>query len=64
MKKAKRWQDKLTKKELKHLAETCFGRPTLAALKRNREGHRETKAKTGVEPCYDCRHIALKLEVE
>lgn len=59
-----RWQKKLTKKEMKHLRETCDGPPTLAALRRNREHQRQQKGESGIEPCWDCRLIAKKLGLE
>lgn len=64
MRKSKRWQDKLTKKEMKHLADTCFGRPTLAALKQNRAAHLAEVEKGNMDPCFECRSIAIKLGLE
>ena len=56
-----RWQDKLTKKELKHIKETTTT-PTLAHFKTNRKHHNAEPG--GKEPCYECRHIAIKLGLE
>jgi len=58
-----KWQKKLNKGELKHIKETTDA-PTLSAFKSNREHHHEMKKKDGIEPCYDCRHIAVKLGLE
>jgi hypothetical protein len=55
---------KLTKNEKKHLAETIDGRVSLAAFVRNREFHAGMKVISGVEPCYDCRSIAIKIGLE
>jgi hypothetical protein len=55
---------KLTKKEKKHLAETIDGRVSLAAFVRNREFHASMKAVSGMEPCHDCRSIAIKIGLE
>lgn len=55
---------KLIKKQYAHLRETIEGRVTLAAFKLNREHHKKMKEKSGHEPCYECREIALRLGVE
>jgi len=59
-----RWQEKLTKKEMKHLQRNCQGRPTLAGLRRDRKHQATLKRETGVEPCWVCRFIAHKLGLE
>ncbi len=56
-----KWQDKLTKKELRHLRvdANCT---TLAAVKRTVEKHEEwRKDFPGTEPCWDCKEIGRKL---
>ncbi len=64
MKTRRTWRDKLTKKELKHLKEA--GITTLTMLKTSREEQRKWAAEHPdfPEPCFDCRHIALKLGIE
>ena len=64
-----RWQDKLTARERRHLREVNV--LTIKALKRMREHQRERKRdaekrgiKNPVEPCYECRDIAIKLGLE
>ena len=52
-----KWQNKLTKKELKHVKEWCDG--TLRGL-RNARTHQNA---TG-EKCYECQKIAKKLGLE
>lgn len=61
--KRKGWKAKLTKKELAHIRETTDG-GLLREFKRNREGHRKERAEGKREPCFECRHIALKLKLE
>ena len=59
----KTWKGKLTKKELAHIAETtdnCL----LREFKANRTQHLAWKEDDGKEPCFDCRHIAVKLGLE
>jgi len=62
-----RFQKKLTKRERNHLVVACgcpSNRLTLKAFKAAREAQHEIKAKDGIEPCYDCRQIAIKLGLE
>ena len=61
-----KWQKKLTRAELRHLAETCPDgqSPTLRALKANREFHRKCVEKGERDPCIQCAHIARKLGLE
>ena len=56
-----RWQNKITKKELKHLRE--MGITTLGQARRNAEAQKEMRDSNtlGSEPCWDCRHINQKL---
>lgn len=54
-----KWTRKLTKKDLRHLAEgSSSGRPTLHSLKANLAGQRELNA-----PCFECLDIARKLSI-
>ena len=63
-----KWQDKLTKKELKHLRNFC-GVRSLAAAKimfKNQAIMRLKADKEGIppgmgEPCWECLDIARKL---
>jgi hypothetical protein len=57
-----RWHQKITLKEFRHIRETASG--SLAQFKRNREWHRLERDISGEEPCFECRHIALKLGIE
>jgi hypothetical protein len=59
----KRWQKKLTKKELKHIKETT-NRGTLSEFKSNREAQIAQKLSLNMEPCWECRIIASKLGIE
>lgn len=59
-----KWQQRLTKAELKHLRETMNGPLTLAKLRRNREAQREIEKEDPFLGCFECRHIALKLGLE
>ena len=60
----------LTKKEQKHLSEVNVH--SMAAFIRTRAAHAEMREKNerdknnplAPEPCFDCRHIALKLGLE
>jgi hypothetical protein len=54
-----KWRDKLTKLELKHLADS--GITSLEGLKRTRRHQIAQTAKSGVEGCWECRRIAAKL---
>ena len=66
-KRTAKWMNKLTVKELKHMAETSStGRPNLTTFKANRAAQRELKEKSGClhEPCWDCLFIARKLGLE
>jgi len=61
-----RWQDKLTKKELRHLRIDANCR-TLSAVKRTVEQHEiwrheiHENNKRNVEPCWECKAIGRKL---
>lgn len=57
-----RWQDKLTKKELKHLRVDANVR-TLAAFRRTFEAHEQMRngEEFRFEPCFECKTIARKL---
>ena len=59
------WKAKLTKKELKHIAETTNG-GLLREFKANRAKQRtwDTGVTFGAEPCWECRIIARKLGLE
>ena len=59
-----RWQKKLTKKEMKHVKESMDHRPTLTGIINNRAHQKEMKGEGGIEPCYECRSIAIKLGLE
>ena len=62
--KRKTWQSKLTKEELTHL-KVMAGATSLAGPKRTFEAQKEMrKLHPGLEPCFDCKHIALKLGIE
>jgi hypothetical protein len=54
-----KWQKKLTKKELKHLQEVHV--TTLRAFVQLRK---DQNAQVWKDPCFDCRHIAIKLGIE
>ena len=58
-----KWQNKLTKKELKHIKDTTDSN-TLLSFKANREHQLRLKEKDGREPCWECRFIAEKLGLE
>jgi hypothetical protein len=58
-----KWQNKITKKQLKHIKETT-DTGTLAQFIFNREWHRERMAEGEREPCFECREIALRLGIE
>ena len=56
-----RWQDKLTKKEMKHLRTDANCR-TLEQVKNTVEQHEEWRKEfPKTEPCWDCKVIAQKL---
>ena len=61
-----RWQSKITRAELRHLAETCPDgqRPTLRALRNNRDFHRKCIKKGEQDPCWQCASIARTLGIE
>ncbi len=60
-----KWQKKLTRAEVKHIAETCFDNvPTLRGFRANREFHRHEIKRGQNDPCQLCRHIAIKLGLE
>lgn len=59
-----RWQNKLTKSELKHLRE--MGVTTLTGAKRNAEHQKNLRDRDPDpcnEPCWECRRINLKLNL-
>jgi hypothetical protein len=59
--KRKTWKSKLNKKEAQHLKDN--GIKTIADFRRTR-ALQIADLKTGAvkyEPCFDCRHIAIKL---
>lgn len=54
-----KWMKKLTKKELRHLAEgNATGRPTLRSLRANILSQRTSGA-----TCFECESIARKLSL-
>jgi hypothetical protein len=54
-----KWMKKLTKQDLKHLAEvSATGRPSIRSLRENLDGQH----KLGIE-CFECRAIARKLSI-
>lgn len=53
---------KLTKKEQKHLTE--FNVKSMAGFLRTRKHQIGWIENGGREPCYECKHIARKLEVD
>ena len=58
-----KWQKKLTKKELAHVKDSCGG--TILGIKRTREHHRKMLEEfPTIEPCFECKHIAIKLGLE
>ena len=62
--KVKRWQDKLTKKELKHLRWALNGAtPSLKRFKELRTCQKisEQKWNNGITQCFDCLRIENKL---
>ena len=59
-----KWQNKLTKTELKHLKE--MGVTTLLGAKRNAEHQQKLRNETPetfLEPCWECRRINNKLDL-
>lgn len=55
-----KWQDKLTKKELKHLREN--GILTLSGMERNAEAQAKMRREEdSPEPCFECWSISQKL---
>lgn len=55
-----KWQNKLTKSELKHLRE--MGVTTLAGANRNAEHQANLRKNPDMlEPCFECRSINIKL---
>ncbi len=57
-----KWQDKLSKSEMKHL-KSWVG-TTLTAVKTQSATHAKSRREpewSGVEPCYICKSIARKL---
>ncbi len=59
--KRKTWRSKLTKTELSHLK--WLDVSTLTSLKVVLEYRRRHRL-LGVEPCYTCKDIAIKLDIE
>lgn len=53
----------LTRKEQRHLSKVA-GVHSMDAFLRTRKIQRKQKAESGIEPCFECKHIAKKLEVE
>lgn len=59
-----KWQNKLTKSELKHLRE--MGVTTLAGAERNalhQKKLRDEDPEAFLEPCWECRRINTKLNL-
>lgn len=59
-----KWQNKLTKSELKHLKES--GVTTLVAAKRNAKHQSMVRSQDPdprCEPCWECRNINIKLGI-
>ena len=65
-----KWQKKLTKKELKHMKENnCGTLKAFAWLRSCQREHRIDAIEKGfspgiAEPCFECKHIAMKLGIE
>ena len=59
MKKAK-WQKNLTAKEIRHINETTNG-GTLKSFKQNVAIQEKWRKEGESEPCFECKHIAIKL---
>ncbi len=60
-----KWQDKLTKAELKHVREWVGS--TLKEVKSMMAIHKERrkeKGSEGIEPCFICRSVARKLGLD
>jgi len=61
-----KWNDRLTKTERRHLRES--GCLTLAAFVRTVEAQKATRRANNdnpaLEPCWECRRIAQKLNLE
>lgn len=54
-----KWARKLTKRELRHLAEgSSTGRPTIQSLKVNLDGQHKLNIR-----CFECEAIARKLSI-
>lgn len=54
-----KWARKLTKRELRHLAEgSATGRPSMRSLKDNLDGQRKLDIR-----CFECEGIARKLSI-
>lgn len=62
-----KWQRPLTRREMRHLA-TEAGCRTLKQFKKTVEAHNEMRCNNGhdprLEPCWICKGIAIKLELE
>ena len=55
-----KWAKKLTKKEMRHLADgSASGRPTIRSLRANLEGQRQLNIR-----CFECEAIARKLSIK
>jgi hypothetical protein len=59
----RKWARALTMKEIHHIADTT-ATCTLAQYKANRVAHKKMEFDNGIEPCFECRHIAIKLGLE
>jgi hypothetical protein len=59
-----KWKDKLTRPEQKHLRE--MGIHSLKAMRVNRGTQAKMKeyGENEIEPCWECRNIAVKLGLE
>ena len=62
-KKYKPWKNRLTKAELKHL-KGVHVTTKKAFIKMNDKHNKERRQDQALEPCYWCKGIALKLELE
>lgn len=57
------WKKKLTKAELKHLRDDA-GVRDLAGLKRTLREHADRRTRSEIEPCWICRGIGRKLDLD
>lgn len=58
-----KFRDKLTREEIKHLNENIGAGFTLTQLRNNAEKQKEMRA-SGIEPCWTCKFISMKLDLE